>query len=40
MHLADYIRQRKCKMKCRLCGRVFKNDNELDTHIRTDHREV
>jgi hypothetical protein len=38
MHLADYLRGRKYKMKCRLCGRVFKDEKELDIHIRTNHK--
>lgn len=38
MHLADYLRGRTYKIQCRTCGRTFKNDRELDVHIRTDHR--
>jgi hypothetical protein len=38
MHLVDYFRGRKYKIKCRSCGRVLKDENELDTHIRTDHK--
>lgn len=38
MHLADYLRGRTNKMQCRMCGRIVKNDRELDVHIRTDHR--
>jgi len=38
MHLADYFRGRKNNIKCRSCGRVFKDEKELDTHIRNDHK--
>jgi rRNA maturation endonuclease Nob1 len=38
MHFVDYFRGRKYKMKCRSCGRVFKDEKELDTHIRIDHK--
>jgi hypothetical protein len=38
MHLVDYFRIEKYKIKCRLCGSVFKNERDLDTHIRTDHK--
>ena len=35
MHLADYLRGRKYKIKCRSCGRVFTDEKELKavTHI-------
>jgi zinc finger double-stranded RNA-binding protein len=39
MHLVDYFRGRKYKIKCRLCRRIFKNERDLDTHMRTDHKE-
>lgn len=40
MHLPDYLRGRtyKIQIQCRMCGRAFMNDRELDIHIRTDHR--
>ncbi len=38
MHLVDYFRGRKYKIKCRSCERVFKDEKELDAHIRTDHK--
>jgi hypothetical protein len=33
MHLADYLHGRKYKMKCRSCGRVFKNSNGIPVRI-------
>ena len=38
MHLADYLRGRKYKIKCRSCGRAFTDEKELDIHIRTHHK--
>jgi len=38
MHLADYFRGRKNNIKCRSYGPVFKDEKELDTHIRNDHK--
>lgn len=37
IHLVDYLRGRRNKMRCVQCGRIFKDDRELDMHIRTDH---
>ena len=38
MQIADYLRGRKFKIKCRSCGREFKDEKELDAHIRTDDK--
>ena len=37
VHLTDYLRGRRNKMHCNQCGRVFKDERELDSHMRTDH---
>jgi hypothetical protein len=38
IHLVGSILGRRNKMHCTQCGRIFKDDRELDIHIRTDHR--
>ena len=37
-HLANYLCRRGNKMYCTQCAQGFKNDRELDEHIRTEHR--
>ncbi|CAN5421095.1 hypothetical protein BH18THE1_BH18THE1_19120 [soil metagenome] len=38
MYFVDYLRGRKNKIHCRLCGLKFKSENDLDIHIRNNHR--
>lgn len=38
MQLADYLHGRKSKMKCKFCERVFKDEKEIEAHIRADHK--
>lgn len=38
MQLADYFHGRKSKMKCKLCGKSFENSNQIDFHVRTEHK--
>jgi len=38
MYIADYLFGRKNKIFCKLCGIKLRSDQELDTHIRYNHR--
>jgi uncharacterized C2H2 Zn-finger protein len=38
MQLADYLHGRKNKINCKLCGRLFKDEKELDMHIKSAHK--
>gem|GEM_PF-425866 len=37
-YFVDYLRGRKNKIFCRVCGLKLKNENDLDIHIRNNHR--
>ena len=38
MQLADYLRGRKNKVNCKLCGKTFKDGNQLESHTRNEHK--
>jgi hypothetical protein len=38
MQLADYLHGRKNKIVCKLCGKLFKDENDLDMHMKSDHK--
>lgn len=38
MYFVDYLRGRKNKIFCRVCGLKLKSENDLDIHVRNNHR--